>query len=506
MEKENKLESDIIFEKYTKDNVSYNKLMLSLFQDLKGKNFIFNKTKKTKKDLIKNMEKNINNLVKHIKELDENEFIEIYRCLSCIFGAFLGDAIGAYCEFKKPSKQNINNIFKGNPMFGDSPGQVTDDSEMAMSSGYAIMENKKLELDSNYLYYFYGLWHMSMPKDEGITTRKALFHFTKVDHNKFNLSNNNYNDIFKDIEKNNKKSLANGFLMRTSPIIVYLYFKLKNQIALAFDKKDEKELEDELYSLFVVIKSEVHKDEICTHPNESICISHSIFCIMSLGAIYGLTPIQIINNIKSLLKNEFFNGTNDYGIKDIIMEELNSYEKDKSLCLFDKGYNYFTDGNKKVSNHMGYYVHAFRLTLYYLFFFDKINKEEKYTKYRVIMNQICSFGGDTDTNAAIVGTVIGPLIGYKNFGDEEFLKMVKLVPIGRFIYSPALMIIYVYFIKNNINNDNQKGNYFLRIILKLLYDDIDFAHIFNNKNENVNAENNIKKEENKNKKNSKNKK
>ena len=107
MEKEKKLESDIIFEKYTKDNVSYNKLMLSLFQDLKGKNFIFNKTKKTKNDLIKNMEKNINNLVKHIKELDENEFIEIYRCLSCIFGAFLGDAIGAYCEFKKPSKQNL---------------------------------------------------------------------------------------------------------------------------------------------------------------------------------------------------------------------------------------------------------------------------------------------------------------------------------------------------------------------------------------------------------------
>ena len=45
----------------------------------------------------------------------------MYRSLSCIFGSFFGDAIGAYCKFKKPSKQNIKSIFKGNSKFGDDP-------------------------------------------------------------------------------------------------------------------------------------------------------------------------------------------------------------------------------------------------------------------------------------------------------------------------------------------------------------------------------------------------
>ena len=34
------------------------------------------------------------------------------------------------------------------------------------------------------------------------------------------------------------------------------------------------------------------------------------------------------------------------------------------------------------------------------------------------MNIICNCGGDTDTNAAIVGCVIGPLIGFDNFGRD----------------------------------------------------------------------------------------
>ena len=41
------------------------------------------------------------------------------------------------------------------------------------------------------------------------------------------------------------------------------------------------------------------------------------------------------------------------------------------------------------------------------------------------MNQICDFGGNTDSNAFIVGTVIGPLIGYFNFGNY-FLTIISL--------------------------------------------------------------------------------
>ena len=447
---------------------------------------------KTKGVLINN-----DNKKKENKENKENKEEEVYGCLSSIFGSFFGDAIGAYCEFRKPSVQNINRIFKGNPMFGDSPGQVTDDSEMAMGSAFAIMENINLkELNSNYLYYFYGLWHISHPRDEGNTTRMALKYFAQIDYTKFNINKDHCNEIFKEIEKKNKKSLANGFLMRTSPIIVFLYFRFKSKIIEAFYK--QKDNQKELYALFEIIKSEVYKDNICTHPNESLCISHSIFCIMSFGAIYGLDSTQIIANVKTLLNNKFFDGKKDYGIKEIIMKELDIYEKEKSLSSFNNAFNYFTYGDKNVTAHMGYYIHAFRLTLYYVYFFNEIQQEKEFSKFRVIMNQICSFGGDTDTNAAIVGAVIGPLIGYKNFCDEEFLKMVSLVPKNRFVFSPALMIIYVYFLKNNINNNNHKGKYFIRILLKLLYDNIDLTDIINNEKvneEKYNKNHNAKKED-----------
>lgn len=162
------------------------------------------------------------------------------------------------------------------------------------------------------------------------------------------------------------------------------------------------------------------------------------------------------------------------------MEELDYYKKDtqKSLAKIENSFLYFTKGDKNVNIHMGYYFHAFRLTLYFLYYFNEIEVEQNFTKFRTIMNQICAFGGDTDTNAAIVGAVIGPLIGYKKFGDEEFKKMVSLVPHNRFIFCPALMIIYAYFIKDNKNIGESRRN-FLKMLLMATFEKIDINNINN---------------------------
>lgn len=52
-----------------------------------------------------------------------------------------------------------------------------------------------------------------------------------------------------------------------------------------------------------------------------------------------------------------------------------------------------------------------------MYFYDEID-ESKFTKYREMINIICNWGGDTDTNAAIVGCVLGAIIGFDNFGNE----------------------------------------------------------------------------------------
>lgn len=474
MEGKNPSESELYFEKYSKDIKKYHDFMNKLFSEIsKNKFSVFKDSKQSKEKLLKNMQSNISNLISFIYNLNEETNRDIYKCLSSIFGAFLGDATGAYCEFKGANITNMNKIFVGNPIFGDSPGQVTDDSEMAMSSAFAIMDNPKFEdLNSDYLFYFYGLWHLSKPKDEGIATRKALKYFQITD---FNFENKNNENIYKNIRKVNYKSLANGFLMRTSPFIAWCYFRYKEEIEQAFKNNNSKKL----FDLFLKIKYQAHKDNICTHPNDSLPIAHSLFCIMSLGAIYGLKPLQIINNLVVLLNENFFNQKESISIKNMILDEIKIYKNNKLLYEINHSFQYFTSGNNNVNVHMGYYFHAFRLTLFYLYYFDDIKEDNKYTKYRTIMNQICIFGGDTDTNAAIVGTVIGPLIGYKNFGNMEFTKMVSLIPKKRFIYSPALMIIYVYFLKDKINNNGIFKMNFLKMIIYILFEKIDVNNLSN---------------------------
>ena len=481
MESNTKSQKQKIFEKNTEDIDAFNNFMNTLFSEISKKKLSFLKdTKLKKEDIIKNMENNSKLLFNFIIKLDENQNKEIYQCLSCIFGAFLGDSIGAYCEFRGADYNNCNKIYKGNPIFGDQVGQVTDDSEMAMSNGFSLMDNPYLEeVNADFCYYYYGLWHVSKPRDEGITTRKALKSFQAKEFNP--EKKNNYEKDFQKIKQSNSNSLANGFLMRTSPFIVWCYFRFKNKILSTLETNNPNP--KDLFSLFEIIKNEARKDDICTHPNDSLPVSHSIFCIMALGAICKLEPAQIVNIIEILLQNDYFQKSQDKkitDIKDMIMNELNYYKNDgkKILIQTQSSYTYFTSGTNNVNSHMGFYFHAFRLTLYYLYFFNEIKEEKKFNKIRTIMNQICNFGGDTDTNAAIVGTVIGPLIGYKNFGGE-FEKMVTLIPKNRFIYSPFFMIIYVYFIKDNIDNKGKLNYNFLKMFLTATFDKIDVNHINN---------------------------
>ena len=96
------------------------------------------------------------------------------------------------------------------------------------------------------------------------------------------------------------------------------------------------------------------------------------------------------------------------------------------------------------------------------------------------MNQICAFGGDTDTNAAIVGTVIGPLIGYKYFGEEDLQTMISLVPKKRCIFSPALMIIYVYYLKNDKFKGKNNFNFLKMFLTKLIISPLFHYHSYYN--------------------------
>jgi ADP-ribosylglycohydrolase len=61
---------------------------------------------------------------------------------------------------------------------------------------------------------------------------------------------------------------------------------------------------------------------------------------------------------------------------------------------------------------MGFHGHAFILSFYYLLRYDKKKVSDEDFYFNAVRETI-RFGGDTDTNACIVGGMIGALVGFK---------------------------------------------------------------------------------------------
>ena len=401
---------------------------------------------------------NIDKIAKELNEMDINK--DKYLILSCIYGAFLGDSIGSFCEFKDPSDNNhllIYNFNEEEHIF--LPGEVTDDSEMAISLAFAYIDsiNEDPSMTQDLIYFYFCIWASSNPKDMGNATINALnsWKYNSIEETKFDLEY---------VKKNNLKSLANGFLMRISTFIAYYYYKnidkIKKTIKEYFKsgKCNDNELTDEMMNLLKDIYSESSKNTQITHPNYENAVSSSVFTLMTLTGIVMKNASHIyllFRTISSSKKfDSFCNEVKDDNIvkSDIqnkYLEIINDIENKKEI---------------NVNEHIGYYMHAFKLSVYFLKKYPEMGENQDKDLYYKIMCDICDYGGDTDTNCAIVGTLIGPLIGYKNFKQELFNIFIRFIPKRRSQFNSAFMYIYVNYLeeqfelrKNEINEENQNN-------------------------------------------------
>jgi ADP-ribosylglycohydrolase len=423
-------------EKFDYKNKRYSKLLKLFF------------TKQTllypKNDInLSQFKTNIKKLKKKILSIKKDTEPEKYYSLSCILGAFLGDSLGSYCEFNNKNDENYKKIFKGDNKFKKPPGQITDDSEMAFSFAFAILDTLNLkEIDSNIIYYYYGCWFKSKPFDCGNTISNALKFF--------NFQKNIGDDILKDIKfpEINETSLSNGFLMRINTFVVWFYYCYYNYLNNII-KSDDK---NKFLELFNLIKKEGLKDNICTHLNKEVNSATGFFVFLALIAMLDYSADIILNKFDILLSNEF---TDSYD--KLVFKNINSALNDLNKSDFNKDLFFYPYGK-----YYGYYFYSFKLTLYYLKFFDNYNEDSDndYSKFRVIMNEICNLGGDTDTNCAIVGTVIGPIIGLDNFGYDLKI-LLKFIPNDRIQYTNSLIYYYVEFLDKNKEqlNNNEKNKY-----------------------------------------------
>ena len=99
--------------------------------------------------------------------------------------------------------------------------------------------------------------------------------------------------------------------------------------------------------------------------------------------------------------------------------------------------------------------------------------------YNNMMYDISDFGGDTDTNGAIVGMVMGPLIGMENFDKKYFDIFLSFYSRERLIYTNSFMYFYAKYLETIVNGiksydkDKYDVNYnFIRLFIKMLNEQI----------------------------------
>ena len=172
----------------------------------------------------------------------------------------------------------------------------------------------------------------------------------------------NFNKIQSEIFTQNYNSLSNGFLMRKSTFIAWIYYRFYSEINAAFNPIDDNKY---LLKLYTKIKELSHIDNQCTNPNFETDAVSAFYCLMTLGAIKGYKACNIIEKISFLCKDNYFQSKTDEDkkIANYILYCIQTF-KDLKFNFSDFFLN--KKSNHCINKHRGYYVHAFELTLYYL--------------------------------------------------------------------------------------------------------------------------------------------
>jgi ADP-ribosylglycohydrolase len=279
------------------------------------------------------------------------------RALGAVLGALVGDALGGVLEFinRKPTVRDVEWALgmPGGGVFDLAPGQFTDDGEMTIALLNALLIDRKFRHE--HVANSYIAWANSKPFDIGISTQNALLGGIPQD--------SVYGTIEVAALEFNSFSQANGCLMRISPLAVtgstFGNFRTPH-VWKAFEK-----------------------DARLTHPHKN--------CVDSTR-IYGTTLCKLI------LGEGCWTGSH---------KAIHEYRAQIPQCHPGSEVEEWLDDVERgdlpyAREKIGWAKIAFSLAFHHLF------QESTFT---AAMRQTLLLGGDTDTNACIVGAMMGARYG-----------------------------------------------------------------------------------------------
>jgi ADP-ribosyl-[dinitrogen reductase] hydrolase len=268
-----------------------------------------------------------------------------------ILGALIGDAAGATLEFKPAAdRQEAKQALTmvGGGHWRTAPGQITDDGEMALSLMAALVGTEAFAIER--VAQGYLRWFNSLPFDMGVTTRNGI-------NGGFGTAEGRVHEgMWAAAAEENTRSKANGALMRVAPLGVWGYRLTEEALVEA-----------------------ACQDARLTHANETCQYASAVYCL-SIRYLMN-TPgdsagaISVAERWAGKLANPE------------IAEWL-----ELAARQVDVGYS-------PRSGFVKYgFTHAFRHLA-------------KRSRYLDAMLETLMGGGDTDTNACIVGGMVGALHG-----------------------------------------------------------------------------------------------
>lgn len=294
------------------------------------------------------------------------------RLAGSMIGVAVGDALGVPFEFKSQR----NNVYNGTlyiaPVFSfrngkrtDVVGQYSDDCELQLCILRSAIRNKCYNRDQMILSYEAWAEHS---KAMGKNTR-ALFKGVKT----VKGYQKRYNDIFG--KPQTEWTQSNGSLMRAS--------------ILAFFQD----------------VSCIEEDCRITNPHPINIQCNVVYCLLIRLSLLNISKKIIIEGIledESIAKE----------ILDVIKEALQDCP-DESTALRSKVFTKDKPWRDLTAVGKGWVLHGFYCAVWGWYHYDA---------FQDAIDAIIRRGGDTDTNAAIAGGLIGATLGYKKLMEEERTK------------------------------------------------------------------------------------
>ena len=287
------------------------------------------------------------------------------RAQGVFLGQCTGDALGSLVEFQSPNSiqnqypQGVTQLHDGGT-FNTLAGQATDDTEMALTLARSIIHKGHYSKGAAALGY--GIWLQSNPFDLGNTTSTALRPVVRqincFKDSFFKWGNKEEQKCAQvALEHASQLSQANGALMRVSPLAIFGTHCSLDQVA-----------------------SWARQDAALTHPHSVCQEANAIYCVaLVLGIRDRLTPVDLYNATLKWAKENALNSEVIHWLEDAKQEILPMYP-----------------------HQIGWVKRAFQGAFYLLLHSTSLADG---------VQKVVQMGGDTDTNGAIVGALLGSVYG-----------------------------------------------------------------------------------------------